>query len=105
MAGLGAFIEHCVGKFMPLSIIWNTTRYIRRQGGSRFGDLDYLKASLETVGPERCVIGTDVGQIHNPNPLEMFIYFLFLLERIGCSKKEIFTMAHENPRKLLEFNN
>lgn len=104
MADLGALIEHCLIKFMPISRLRNIKRFPNWQG-TPFGDLDYLKASLESVGPERCIAATDAGQLYNPSPLESFIYLLYLLEELGCSTEEIKMMTTNNPRKLLDISN
>lgn len=100
MADLGALIEHCLIKFLPISRLRNIKRFPNWKG-TAFGDLDYLKASLESVGPERCIAATDAGQIYNPSPLESFIYLLYLLEELGCSAEEMRKMVGNNPRRML----
>jgi hypothetical protein len=100
MADLGALIEHCLIKFLPISRLRNIKRFPNWKG-TAFGDLDYLKASLESVGPERCIAATDAGQIYNPSPLESFIYLLSLLEELGCSAEEMRKMVGNNPRRML----
>ena len=104
MADLGALVEHCLVKFMPISRLRNIKRFPKWEG-TAFGDLDYLKASLESVGPERCIAATDAGQLYNPSPLESFIYLLYLLEELGCSTEETKMMTTNNPRKLLDISN
>jgi len=55
LASRGAFIEHCFGNAMP------------------FPDrLDPIKIvdAVRAVGPEHCVVTTDLGQAHNPTPTE-----------------------------------
>lgn len=100
IADLGALIEHCLIKFMPISRLRNIKRFPNWERPI-FGDLDYLKASLESVGPERCIAATDAGQTYNPAPLDSFIYLLCLLEELGCSNKEIKIMTGYNPRRML----
>jgi len=101
MADLGALIEHCLCKFLPISRLKNIKRFPHWKGPT-FGDLDYLKASLEWVGPDRCIMATDSGQSYNPFPLELFVYFLYLLEELGCSENEIRMMCRDNPRRMLD---
>lgn len=103
MADLGALIEHCLNKFMPISRLINIKKFPNWKGPA-FGDLDYLKASLESAGPDRCIIATDAGQLYNPFPLELFIYFLYLLEELGCSANEIRMMCRDNPRRMLKIS-
>jgi hypothetical protein len=100
MADLGALIEHCLIKFLPVSLLRNIKRYPNWEGIA-FGHLDYLKASLESVGPGRCIAATDGGQIYNPSPLELVIYFLYLLQELGCSTEETRMMVRDNPRRML----
>ena len=100
MADLGALIERCLINFLPISRLRNIKRFPTWKG-TAFGDLDYLKASLESVGPERCIAATDGGQIYNPSPLDLFTYLLYLLEELGCAAEEIRMMAGNNPRMML----
>ena len=100
MADLGALIEYCLIKFLPISRLRNMRRFPNWKG-TAFGDLDYLKTSLESVGPERCIAATDAGQIYNPSPLESFIYLLYLLEELGRSAEETKMMTGINPRRML----
>jgi len=100
MADLGALIEHCLIKFLPVSRLRNIKRFHNWQGAA-FGDLNYLRVSLESVGPERCIAATDGGQIYNPSPLELVIYLLCLLQELGCSAEEIKMMTGNNPRRIL----
>ena len=100
MADLGALIEHCLIKFLPVSLLRNIKRYPNWEGIA-FGHLDYLKASLESVGPERCIAATDGGQIYNPSPLELVIYLLYLLQELGCPAEETRMMVRDNPRRML----
>jgi hypothetical protein len=103
MADLGAYVEHCLCKFLPISCLKNIKRFPRWKGPD-FGDLDYLKASLESVGPDRCIVATDSGQLYNPLPMELFIYFLYLLEEMECSTHEIKIMCRDNPRRILKIS-
>ena len=82
MADLGALIEYCLIKFLPISRLRNMRRFPNWKG-TAFGDLDYLKTSLESVGPERCIAATDAGQIYNPSPLESWVYVLCLVGGLG----------------------
>jgi hypothetical protein len=103
MANLGALIEHCLCKFLPISQLKNIKRFPHWEG-TAFGDLDYLKTSLEWVGPDRCIVATDSGQSYNPLPTELFVYFLYLLEELGFSGNEIRMMCGNNPRRMLNIS-
>lgn len=103
MADLGAFIEHCLCKFLPISRLKNIKRFPHWKGPT-FGDLDYLKTSIAWVGSDRCIVATDSGQSYNPSPTELFVYFLYLLEELGFSGKEIRRMCRDNPRRMLKIS-
>jgi hypothetical protein len=57
--------------------------------------------SIRRVGPERCVISTDLGQPINPPVAEGFAMFAAHLLEAGFSVPEIRRMAVENPSALL----
>lgn len=101
MAGMGAVIEHCLAKFLPISVWRNTKRLIKYDSGPKLGDLEYLRESILKVGPERCLLGTDSGQTFNPYPHELFEYFIYLLLEMGFSFEEVRTMAKDNPCRIL----
>jgi hypothetical protein len=103
MASQGAVIEHCLGKFLPLSIWKHTTRLTNYASGMRIGDLDYLKESINVVGPHQCLIATDASQLSRFYPHLQFKYFLYLLFEMGFSYEAVRIMAKGNPRKILGF--
>jgi hypothetical protein len=101
MASMGALIEHCLIKFLPVSILRNTCSADHHDSKPKIGDLTYLKDSIRTVGPHRCVLGTDSGQTYHPLPHDLFRYFVYLLLELGFSNEEIGRMARENSCRLL----
>ncbi|MCL5046822.1 MAG: DUF6282 family protein [Actinobacteria bacterium] len=60
-----------------------------------FGD------SIRAVGVEHCFIGTDGGQAINPPPTNMLAEFIQSLYDQGFTRKEIETLAYENPARML----
>jgi hypothetical protein len=104
MASRGALIEHCVVKFLPVSILRNTTSAVHSDPETKIGDLGYLKESIREVGPNHCILGTDSGQMYHPYPHELFKYFFYLLLELGFSYEEIGRMARDNPGRLLGIN-
>jgi hypothetical protein len=60
-----------------------------------------IAAQVLTVGPERCVLSTDLGQVQNPPPVEGFATFAQGLLREGISVNQIRRMIVDNPRMLL----
>ena len=56
---------------------------------------------LRTVGAERCIVSTDLGQSFNPLPVEGLRMFLITLLKYGVTEDEIRLMIKTNPEKLL----
>jgi len=87
LADLGAFIEHLAIFMYPM---WPTKAGIN-------GIVEMINA----VGPERTVLATDLGQVHNPPPCEGFRMFIRVLLEKGLSKESIRKMVQDNPAYLL----
>ena len=84
LASLGAFIEHCFTTMHTGKAPW-----------------DVVIESIRKVGPERCVLSTDLGQTINPPVAEGFAMFAQTLLDGGFSQAEIKRMAVENPKALI----
>ena len=85
LAGQGALIEHCFTTMHTGKAPWEAAiQAIRR------------------VGPERCVLSTDLGQTINPPVAEGFAMFAQRLLDAGFSVAEIRRMAVENPKALVQ---
>lgn len=87
LADMGAFIEHLAIFMYPM---WPTK-----------AGLDGIVEMIRAVGPERTVLATDLGQIHNPPPAEGLRMFLRVLLEKGISFKHLEKMIKDNPRFLL----
>lgn len=85
LADLGAFIEHCFTTMHTGKAPW-----------------DVVIESIRKVGPQRCVLSTDLGQTINPPVAEGFAMFAQTLLDGGFSQSEIRRMAVENPRDLIQ---
>lgn len=85
LADAGAFIEHCF-----------TTMYTGK------APWDAVLNSIRIVGPERCVLSTDLGQTINPPVAEGFAMFAQTLLDGGFSTQEIRRMAVTNPGTLIQ---
>jgi hypothetical protein len=85
---LGAYIEHSMCMYHPESTfhLWN---------------FDRLKRWIELVGPERTLLGSDLGQKNNPLPVEGLRYTIEKLLDIGIKEKEIEFMIRKNAETLL----
>lgn len=87
LANIGAFIEHLAIFMYPM---WPTKAGIN-------GIVEMINA----VGPERTVLATDLGQVHNPPPWEGLRMFIRVLLEKGISKESLRKMVQENPAYLL----
>ncbi len=84
LAGLGAMIEHCFTTMHTGKAPWNEALH-----------------SIRRVGPERCVISTDLGQTINPPVAEGFAMFAQTLLDGGFHAEQIRRMAVTNPAELI----
>jgi hypothetical protein len=85
---LGAYIEHSLCMYDEESSFYNW-------------DLDTLVAWIETVGPERSTLGSDLGQMNNPLPTDSFRKIVSRLLERGTSEDTVRTMVARNPAELL----
>jgi hypothetical protein len=84
LAGLGAIIEHCFTTMHTGKAPWEEVLH-----------------SIRAVGPERCVLSTDLGQTVNPPVAEGFAMFAQTLLDAGFHTEQIRRMAVANPAELL----
>lgn len=82
----GAFVEHCFSMYsidkIPIKQITNQIRQ---------------------VGPENCILSSDVGQSFSPSPSEALKKFIYLLKEEKITDEEIKIMLVTNPNKLIKF--
>jgi microsomal dipeptidase-like Zn-dependent dipeptidase len=65
--------------------------------------IDEMSEQIRGVGPERCILSTDFGQVSNPSPIKGFEEFIGHLVDRGFSDQEIRKMIKENPSFLVGF--
>ena len=68
--------------------------------GKEFAIGDYVKA-IRAVGPEHCILASDLGQAGNPVHPEGLSAFFAALRAAGISEAEIAVMAKRNPARAL----
>ncbi len=85
-AGLGAFIE-----FVYNGLV----------GSNKQFTLEQYADAIRRVGPERCILASDLGQADNPLPVDGMRSFVEGMKKHGFSALEIKRMAVENPALLL----
>jgi len=64
-------------------------------------DPQYVLKCIKTVGPDRCVIASDLGTVVNVPPVEGMKLWARILLATGFKKGDIRKMMVDNPRKLL----
>lgn len=67
-------------------------------------DVGVLKGWIELVGAERTSLGSDLGQVDNPLPVESFRTVLGRLHDRGVSEADLRKMVRDNPARLLGLN-
>jgi hypothetical protein len=88
LADLGAFIEHSLCMYDEDSTFHQW-------------DLGVLMGWIELVGPERTTLGSDLGQVNNPLPVESFRKICGRLLEAGVGEDAVRHMIVENPATLL----
>lgn len=92
LADAGALMEHTMSCHLPF---WFPTDRPRYQ--TVWDIYDAIKA----VGPERCILTSDLGQIHSPPPTEGFREFIQMFVSLGASQRDIDVMTKDNPSRML----
>ena len=85
-AKAGAYISYAFLPCMPL---------FDRQHPAEIAEM------MKAVGPERCLLFSDFGQIVNPPSVEGYKMFLANLLAVGMKPKDLKKAAAENPARLL----
>lgn len=85
-AKLGAFIEFVGGSLA---------------GADAQARIDRFAAAIRAVGPESCVVSSDLGQAGNALPPDGFGDFLVALRARGFTEAEVNRMSKQNPARLL----
>jgi hypothetical protein len=63
--------------------------------------VDRFADAIRKVGPQFCILSSDLGQDGNPVPPDGFAEFLVAMRAKGFSQQEIDTMSKVNPARLL----
>jgi hypothetical protein len=62
---------------------------------------DRFAAAIKQIGPEFCILSSDLGQATNPRPAEGFGAFLVAMQARGFTAQDIDRMSRVNPARLL----
>ena len=85
-ANLGAFIEFVGGSLTAPDAEARMNRYAE---------------AIRQIGPEFCVLSSDLGQQGNALPADGFVEFLVSLRSRGFTAQDVDRMAKQNPARLL----
>ena len=70
-------------------------------GPNKAFDIQDYSAAIRAVGPEHCILSSDLGQAGNPLHPDGLLAFFQALRTQGFSQQEIDQMSKTNPAKLL----
>ena len=70
-------------------------------GAAAASRLDGFADAIRKIGPEFCILSTDLGQRGNPQPPDGFGALLLAMGARGFTEKEVDLMAKQNPARLL----
>lgn len=87
LARMGAYLEHSC-------CMWAGVQ------GKNYSH-DSLKMCIEAGGVPNTIIGSDLGQVGNPTPVEGMRYVIQMLIDIGYNDDEIRAMIGDNPARLV----
>ena len=85
-AKLGAFIEFVGGSLA---------------GADAAARMDRFADAIRKVGPQFCILSSDLGQKANALPPDGFAAFLLALRAQGFTEQELDRMSKQNPARLL----
>lgn len=93
LAGMGAVMQQCCVETYP---------YYEQKYGIPGPSFDDLAEAIRFVGPERCILATDMGADAgiNPDPVSGFAHYLDELQKRGFTEGELYRMAAEQPLRL-----
>ncbi len=87
LAGMGVILEQSACLFVD----------------SRFNVFppEHLKEQIDAAGPENSSLGSDLGQVDNPTPVEGLRQMIRLCLGLGYSPAEVRVMVRDNPARLV----
>ncbi len=84
-AKMGAFVEFVYNQLV----------------GRRAHTIEEYAAAIRAVGPDHCIVSSDLGQPDNPLSPDGFVSYIKALQEQGFKEAEIDQMAKKNPATLL----
>jgi predicted metal-dependent phosphotriesterase family hydrolase len=71
-------------------------------GATAAARIDRYAEAIRMIGPEFCILSSDLGQKGNPLPPEGFAAFVLELRARGFSDQDLDRMSKVNPARLLD---
>lgn len=90
-AAQGAYLEWC---YLPLTPHWML------RSPESWGLVE-IAAAIRELGADRCLLSSDLGQLHNAPPTEGLREFIQALREEGIADKDLVTMTKVTPACLL----
>lgn len=91
LAGMGAVMEICFEQCQPY----------RGEYGFPPTDPAKMDETIRKVGVDKCVMATDVGELHVPHPIETMRTFIRTMKFFDITDQQIDVMTKDNPARLL----
>ncbi len=60
-----------------------------------------IAKQIKEIGPEKCILSSDMGQLNSPSPSEALDRFTQLLQEEGITEQELRIMGERNPQTLI----
>lgn len=89
LSKMGAYIEFTLVGMLPNEFCHDPVKIVK---------------TIKTIGPEQCIVSTDLGQPQNPLPVEGMRIIIATLLHHGLTQKEVEQMIKVNPAILLGLN-
>lgn len=89
LVSLGAYAEFCYLSCTPMN-------------GRE--DPEFYLNMMRAIGPEHCIMSTDMAQITDPVPAEGMRQYIAHMLQYGATKEEVEWMVKKNPAKLLSLD-
>lgn len=86
LADMGAYLEFTLYALTPIGGSLHVKKFVEM---------------IRHVGPEHCIISSDLGQPENPDPVEAWLKYLKELLKYGISESELEVMIKHNPSQLI----
>ena len=88
LVGMGAYIEHSMCMFVQRS------KY-------KFYEPDELDKMIKAAGVDKTILGSDLGQVGNPSPVDGFRGVINICLELGYEENEIRKLISENASRLI----